>query len=193
MFDNTLQVQNDIEREIWINELSSFTKGPIKSETNREVADKGIKTGCCICLDTVKEPVVTMCGHLFCKECIKQWIEAKRVNQSCPVCNSKISKDKLIRLYGLSEGANSLNETELGSLPGTLMESLEISTSSLPRNIIQCYLADMLALFDLVFTKALRIFFIISLTIIVASFLISPVFVTFCLFIIGSILVFNFK
>lgn len=55
---------------------------------------------CFICLDSVTESVATMCGHLFCKKCIHKWIETKPV---CPVCNSKISKDKLIRLYGINE------------------------------------------------------------------------------------------
>ena len=59
-----------------------------------------LTNNCLICLETVTQSVATMCGHLFCLKCIHKWIETKPV---CPVCNSRISKDKLIRLYGITD------------------------------------------------------------------------------------------
>ena len=32
---------------------------------------------CKICLDGAKDPVVTLCGHIYCWECLYQWSETK--------------------------------------------------------------------------------------------------------------------
>uniref|UniRef100_A0A182NKE9 RING-type E3 ubiquitin transferase n=1 Tax=Anopheles dirus TaxID=7168 RepID=A0A182NKE9_9DIPT len=53
---------------------------------------------CNICLDTAKDAVVSMCGHLFCWPCIHQWMNGYR--NTCPVCKSSINKEKVIPLYG---------------------------------------------------------------------------------------------
>ncbi|KAI0226698.1 RING-type domain-containing protein [Lamellibrachia satsuma] len=55
---------------------------------------------CNICLDTAKDAVVSMCGHLFCWPCLHQWLETRPNRQLCPVCKAGISKDKVIPLYG---------------------------------------------------------------------------------------------
>lgn len=55
---------------------------------------------CNICLDTAKEAVVSMCGHLFCWPCLHQWLETRPNRQLCPVCKAAISKEKVIPLYG---------------------------------------------------------------------------------------------
>ncbi|KHJ84465.1 zinc finger, C3HC4 type [Oesophagostomum dentatum] len=55
---------------------------------------------CNICLDTAKDAVVSMCGHLFCWPCLVQWLDTRPNRQLCPVCKAAISKDKVIPLYG---------------------------------------------------------------------------------------------
>jgi len=55
---------------------------------------------CNICLDTAKDAVVSMCGHLFCWPCLHQWLETRPNKQLCPVCKAAISKEKVIPLYG---------------------------------------------------------------------------------------------
>lgn len=55
---------------------------------------------CNICLDTAKDAVVSLCGHLFCWPCLHQWIETRPTRQLCPVCKAAISKEKVIPLYG---------------------------------------------------------------------------------------------
>lgn len=55
---------------------------------------------CNICLDTAKDAVVSMCGHLFCWPCLHQWLETRPNRQVCPVCKAGISKQKVIPLYG---------------------------------------------------------------------------------------------
>ncbi|KAL3857947.1 hypothetical protein ACJMK2_012572 [Sinanodonta woodiana] len=55
---------------------------------------------CNICLDTAKDPVVSMCGHLFCWPCLHQWLETRPNRQMCPVCKAGIGKDKVVPIYG---------------------------------------------------------------------------------------------
>ncbi|XP_037049416.1 E3 ubiquitin-protein ligase RNF185-like isoform X1 [Bradysia coprophila] len=55
---------------------------------------------CNICLDTAKDAVVSLCGHLFCWPCLHQWLETRPTRQLCPVCKAAISKEKVIPLYG---------------------------------------------------------------------------------------------
>ncbi|XP_016397846.1 E3 ubiquitin-protein ligase RNF185-like [Sinocyclocheilus rhinocerous] len=55
---------------------------------------------CNICLDTSKDAVISLCGHLFCWPCLHQWLETRPNRQVCPVCKAGISRDKVIPLYG---------------------------------------------------------------------------------------------
>ncbi|XP_063698894.1 E3 ubiquitin-protein ligase RNF185-like [Culicoides brevitarsis] len=59
---------------------------------------------CNICLDTAKDAVVSLCGHLFCWPCLHQWLETRPNRQFCPVCKAAISKDKVVPLYGRGGG-----------------------------------------------------------------------------------------
>ncbi|XP_018012723.1 E3 ubiquitin-protein ligase RNF185-like [Hyalella azteca] len=63
---------------------------------------------CNICLDTAKDAVVSVCGHLFCWPCLHQWLELRPNNKTCPVCKAAISRDKVIPLYG--RGADSSSD-----------------------------------------------------------------------------------
>lgn len=55
---------------------------------------------CNICLDVARDAVISMCGHLFCWPCLHKWLETRPTSQTCPVCKSAISKEKVIPLYG---------------------------------------------------------------------------------------------
>ncbi|XP_059282220.1 E3 ubiquitin-protein ligase RMA1H1 [Lycium ferocissimum] len=63
---------------------------------------------CNICLELVHEPVVTLCGHLYCWPCIYKWIHFQSVSSEnsdqqqpqCPVCKAEVSQKTLIPLYG---------------------------------------------------------------------------------------------
>ncbi|KAI0358237.1 hypothetical protein OH77DRAFT_1397686 [Trametes cingulata] len=48
---------------------------------------------CGICLDTLKVPVSTPCGHLCCEACLTSYIEASAdaLNASCPTCRAPFS------------------------------------------------------------------------------------------------------
>ncbi|RKP08077.1 hypothetical protein THASP1DRAFT_23863, partial [Thamnocephalis sphaerospora] len=60
---------------------------------------------CNICFDTACDPVLTVCGHLFCWPCLHQWLEAQRLNPLCPVCKAGCGKDKVIPVYGRGKEA----------------------------------------------------------------------------------------
>lgn len=81
---------------------SSTGKSKINLEDANDDGDEEKKDDsvfeCNICLDTAKDAVVSMCGHLFCWPCIHQWMNGYR--NTCPVCKSSISKEKVIPLYG---------------------------------------------------------------------------------------------
>ncbi|KAF2538471.1 hypothetical protein F2Q68_00018668 [Brassica cretica] len=59
---------------------------------------------CNICLDSVQEPVVTLCGHLFCWPCIHKWLHVQsdehQGHKQCPVCKSKVSHSTLFFIIG---------------------------------------------------------------------------------------------
>lgn len=40
---------------------------------------------CPVCCDIFKDPVVLLCGHSFCKYCLKEWWRQSSL-QACPVC-----------------------------------------------------------------------------------------------------------
>jgi len=71
-------------------------------------SDKKASSGfdCNICLESVQDPVVTFCGHLFCWPCIYKWLNFRSAsseneeNHQCPVCKSEISQSSLVPLYG---------------------------------------------------------------------------------------------
>ncbi|KAJ1954001.1 hypothetical protein EC988_002671 [Linderina pennispora] len=52
---------------------------------------------CNICFDSATDPVLTICGHLFCWSCLVQWLDR---SATCPVCKAGCDKDKVIPVYG---------------------------------------------------------------------------------------------
>lgn len=66
-----------------------------------EVSNSAANFECNICLDVACEPVVTVCGHLFCWPCIYQWLHCYSTSKECPVCKGEVVTDKnLIPIYG---------------------------------------------------------------------------------------------
>ena len=47
---------------------------------------------CPICRDGVNNPLITDCGHIFCKRCL---LKAKKTHLACPVCRSQLVSWKL--------------------------------------------------------------------------------------------------
>ncbi|XP_057954468.1 E3 ubiquitin-protein ligase RMA1H1-like [Malania oleifera] len=66
---------------------------------------------CNICLEFVQDPVVTLCGHLYCWPCIYRWLHLQSISneisdeqrQQCPVCKAEVSHTTLVPIYGRGE------------------------------------------------------------------------------------------
>ncbi|KAK9706701.1 hypothetical protein RND81_07G145700 [Saponaria officinalis] len=80
-----------------------------KTLTSNDLAINDNVNGCfeCnICLDTANDPVVTLCGHLYCWPCIYKWFYVQSASlppddyPQCPVCKAEISHTTVIPLYG---------------------------------------------------------------------------------------------
>ncbi|PSS04782.1 E3 ubiquitin-protein like [Actinidia chinensis var. chinensis] len=90
-----------------------------KSISSAAAEPENISCGfdCNICLENVRDPVVTLCGHLYCWPCIYKWFNFQSASlpsdehPQCPVCKSKISHSTVVPLYG--RGSHTTNEGEL--------------------------------------------------------------------------------
>ncbi|XP_071730143.1 E3 ubiquitin-protein ligase RMA1H1-like [Rutidosis leptorrhynchoides] len=73
---------------------------------------------CNICLDSARDPMVTLCGHLYCWPCIYKWLHVQTSSLEydkqplCPVCKAHISTSSLIPLYGRGNSPSSEPEPE---------------------------------------------------------------------------------
>uniref|UniRef100_A0A0A9GNK2 E3 ubiquitin-protein ligase RMA n=1 Tax=Arundo donax TaxID=35708 RepID=A0A0A9GNK2_ARUDO len=91
---------------------------------------------CNICLDFAAEPVVTLCGHLYCWPCIYEWLRpgvestasdsSSSARRQCPVCKAALSPDTLVPLYGRGGSSKkSLNGVAIPRRPMVHQETVE--------------------------------------------------------------------
>jgi Zinc finger, C3HC4 type (RING finger) len=66
-------------------ELTTDDKTSMRAQLSE--AYKSMVT-CQICSDSIKDMVVTICGHIYCRKCIGTWCKQKPV---CPQCKSDLS------------------------------------------------------------------------------------------------------
>ncbi|KAD4179156.1 hypothetical protein E3N88_27747 [Mikania micrantha] len=79
---------------------------------------------CNICFDLAEDPVVTLCGHLFCWPCLYKWLQFHSYSHECPVCKAFVDKDNLVPIYGRGASssdlsANLLSRSEIPSRPAS--------------------------------------------------------------------------
>ncbi|CAN0896842.1 E3 ubiquitin-protein ligase RMA1 [Linum grandiflorum] len=91
----------------------------MEDDCHHEETSNKIRSGfdCNICLDPVQDPVVTLCGHLYCWPCIYRWLHSRTISSSadekpvccrqCPVCKSEISQSALVPLFGRGQATSS--------------------------------------------------------------------------------------
>ncbi|KAJ0970109.1 hypothetical protein J5N97_022986 [Dioscorea zingiberensis] len=73
---------------------------------------------CNICLDFATDPVVTLCGHLYCWPCIYKWLQVQTVTpQQCPVCKAALSENTLVPLYSRGHNTTTEKSNWNGSIP----------------------------------------------------------------------------
>ncbi|VVU94425.1 SNF2 family N-terminal domain [seawater metagenome] len=88
---------------------------------------------CCICMDDIKELVVTSCGHSYCKECIHNALKFKK---ECPNCRKKLDYQNIFltnpKPQHEEDDENSLVK-KYGSKMGKLIELCKKITNN-PKN-----------------------------------------------------------
>lgn len=93
-------------------------QGQLKNLTSSTSASSDNSTGCfdCnICLDYAQDPIVTLCGHLYCWSCIYKWINHKNSGpQQCPVCKADLSQATIVPLYGRGDTTSRANHVSKG-------------------------------------------------------------------------------
>ncbi|WOK91679.1 hypothetical protein Cni_G00370 [Canna indica] len=74
-----------------------------------------VRFECNICFDPAQEPVVTLCGHLFCWPCLYEWLHGHSRSSECPVCKAIVEEEAIVPLYS---GGNSSTESQSRSISG---------------------------------------------------------------------------
>lgn len=70
---------------------------------------------CNICFDLAQDPIVTLCGHLFCWPCLYKWLHIHSQSKECPVCKALVEEEKLVPLYGRGKSSS---DPRSRSVPG---------------------------------------------------------------------------
>lgn len=94
------------------------SRSPLRPSTSNDYNANNGDAGdfeCNICFDLAQDPIVTLCGHLFCWPCLYKWLHIHSHSQECPVCKALIEEQKLVPLYG--RGKNS-TDPRSKSIPG---------------------------------------------------------------------------
>ncbi|XP_071703015.1 E3 ubiquitin-protein ligase RMA1H1-like [Rutidosis leptorrhynchoides] len=114
------------------------------SNESFDESENGSSSGfdCNICLDTVHDPVVTLCGHLYCWPCIYKWFTHQKTtpeyldikNAQCPVCKSEISQKSIIPLYSRGQTIETISK-EQALNPGLMIPRRPLSPRSSVQNV----------------------------------------------------------
>ncbi|GAV84785.1 zf-C3HC4_2 domain-containing protein [Cephalotus follicularis] len=70
---------------------------------------------CNICFDLAQDPIVTLCGHLFCWPCLYKWLHFHSKSRECPVCKALVEEEKVVPLYGRGKSSS---DPRSKSIPG---------------------------------------------------------------------------
>jgi len=99
-------------------------------ETLKLIISSGADEECCVCLDSLKNPVITKCAHVFCRGCIeKVWQRTPMGDYMghCPLCRAKVITGDLIevpRESAVEKSGNGEDEWHSSSKVDTLINCL---------------------------------------------------------------------
>ncbi|KAI9175824.1 hypothetical protein H9P43_006188 [Blastocladiella emersonii ATCC 22665] len=89
---------------------------------------------CNICLDMAGEdPVVTLCGHLYCWGCLDQWFRScaeRRVAVTCPTCKAGCGPDKTIPIFARGRTADPRTRSNAGAATAAATDDTPSSPQS---------------------------------------------------------------
>ncbi|XP_059078743.1 helicase-like transcription factor isoform X2 [Tigriopus californicus] len=91
------------------------------AEQLRDMIRNGISDECAICLGDFDHPVITPCGHIYCKPCITTHIEALRPPALCPLCRGDILASQLLEAAPNDED-DSLDDKDLEDFEDIVVE-----------------------------------------------------------------------
>ncbi|XP_062381444.1 helicase-like transcription factor [Sardina pilchardus] len=76
----------------------------------RLVLGSGSDEECAICLESLRQPVITYCAHVFCRPCICEVIRSEQEHAKCPLCRSQIKTRELVEYPGEEEDSFSAGD-----------------------------------------------------------------------------------
>jgi peroxin-10 len=95
--DGSLKVEQHLTKGI-----SSTTQTPVLDHPRYDLSANvmswipaGQQSKCTLCLEPLRDPSVTTCGHVFCWTCIQDWVKEKA---QCPLCRQAILPQKVLPL-----------------------------------------------------------------------------------------------
>jgi len=85
--------------------IQKVTHTPVLSGPRYELEEKDVmawisskqQRKCTLCLEPMKDPSVTTCGHCFCWTCIGDWVREK---PECPLCRQNVLVQHILPLRG---------------------------------------------------------------------------------------------
>lgn len=85
--------------------IQKVTHTPVLSGPRYELEEKDVmawistkqQRKCTLCLEPMKDPSVTTCGHCFCWTCIGDWVREK---PECPLCRQSVLVQHILPLRG---------------------------------------------------------------------------------------------
>jgi len=89
----------------------------------RDMIRSGMTDDCSICLDDLRSPVITPCGHVYCRACIEQVIQTQKP-PACPLCRKEVKKNQLL------EAGQDEDELDAAKTTATEMEDIKVTLSS---------------------------------------------------------------
>lgn len=101
-----IESEDDDENDVEIMEFRQNTRDLLKENSKPTIVKKLSEVQCPICFDEVTQATTTLCGHVFCLECIQQSISSsnargqvrgKRGTGLCPLCRKTVAfKDTIV-------------------------------------------------------------------------------------------------
>lgn len=76
----------------------------VDHDTQRLIKDlimtlsSGSDEECSVCLDSLVEPVITRCAHVFCQQCIMDVVTSESLAPHCPLCRAPLNENELIKV-----------------------------------------------------------------------------------------------
>lgn len=92
---------------------ASLSSAHNTSNCSSECLDDATGFECNICFELAQDPVVTLCGHLYCWRCLYKWLRIPTDCHECPVCKDHIEKEKLVPLYGRGKPSSPTTSSQL--------------------------------------------------------------------------------